>query len=46
MVMTEDGLKDTVGTKYLRIENSVCFLETSVYVVEVPVREHRKLEIK
>ena len=25
MVMTEDGLKDTVGAKYLRMENSVCF---------------------
>ena len=43
--MTEDGLKDTIGAKYLRIENSMCFLENAVYVVEVPVREHEKPEI-
>ena len=25
-VMTEDGLKDTIRAKYLRMENSMCFL--------------------
>ena len=28
MVMTEDGLKDWIGAKYLRMGNSVCFLES------------------
>ena len=46
MVMTEDGLKDVIGAKYLKMANSVCFLETSVYVVEVPVRDHGKPEVK
>merc|ERR1712114_131168 len=46
MVMTEDGLKDAVGAKYLRTANSVCFLESLVYVVEVPVKEHGKPEVK
>ena len=46
MVMTEDGLKDAIGAKYLKMENSVCFLETPVFVVEVPVKGHRRPEIK
>ena len=46
MVTMEDGLKETVGAKYLKVVNSVCFLETSVYVVEVPVKEHGKPEIR
>ena len=46
IMMTEDRLKDIVGAKYLKVANSVCFLETSVYVVEVPVKEHGKPEIK
>ena len=40
-----DGLKDMIGAKYLKMEKSVCFLENSIYVVEVPVREHGKAEI-
>ena len=43
--MKEDGLKDGLGAKYLKMEKSVCFLENSIYVVEVPVREHGKLEV-
>ena len=27
------------------MEKSVCFLENSIYVVEVPVREHGKAEV-
>merc|ERR1712002_800328 len=46
MVMTEDGMKDTIGAKYLKTEKSVCFLESTVYVVEVPVKEHGKPEVK
>ena len=46
MVMTEDGLKDAIGAKYLKVAISVCFLESSVYVVEVQLREHGKPEVK
>ena len=34
-----------IGAKYFKMEKSVCFLESSVYVVEVPVREHGKPEV-
>ena len=34
-----------IGAKYLKMAKSVCFLESSVYVVEVPVREHGKAEV-
>ena len=40
-----EGLKDVIGAKYLKMEKSVCFLENSIYVVEVPVREHGKAEV-
>ena len=43
--MESDGLKDAIGAKYLKMEKSVCFLENSIYVVEVPVREHGKAEV-
>ena len=43
--MTEDGLKDVIGAKYSKMDKSVCFLENSIYVVEVPVREHEKEEM-
>ena len=43
--MKEDGLKDVVGAKYLKMCHNVCFLETAVYSVEVPVREHGKVEV-
>ena len=43
--MKEDGLNDVIGAKYLKMKNSVCFLETSVFVGEVPVREHGRPEI-
>ena len=44
-VMIEDGLRDIIGAKYLKIDESVCFLENSIYVVELPVREHGKPEV-
>ena len=44
-VMTEDGLRDIIGAKYLKMDKSVCFLENSIYVVELPVREHGKPEV-
>merc|ERR1712240_648951 len=40
-----EKLKDVIGAKYLKFEKSVCFLESSVYVVEVLVREHGKAEV-
>ena len=43
--MKEDGLKDVIGAKYLKMAKSVCFLENSIYVVEVLVREHGKPEV-
>ena len=39
-VMTKDGLKDVIGAKYLKMNKNFCFLENSIYVVELPVREH------
>ena len=46
MVMTEFGLKYLIGAKYLKMDKSVCFLENSVYVVEVLVKEHGKPVVK
>ena len=43
--IVEDGLKDVVGAKYLKMCHNVFFLETAVYSVEVPVREHGKVEV-
>ena len=34
-----------MGAKYSKMEKIVCFLENSIYVVEVPVREHGKAEV-
>ena len=38
-------MNDVIGAKYLRMEKSVCFMENSIYVVEVPVKEHGKAEL-
>ena len=40
-----DDLNDGIGAKYLRMQKSVCFMENSIYVVEVPVKEHGKEEV-
>merc|ERR1711955_107833 len=40
-----EKLKDVIGAKYLKMEKSVCLFESSVYVVEVPVRDHGKAEV-
>ncbi len=40
-----DGLNNVIGAKYLRMEKSVCFMENSIYVVEVPVKERGKAEV-
>ena len=38
--------KDVTGAKYLKIENSVSFSETCTYVIELPVSEHGRPEVK
>ena len=42
----EDELKNLIGAKYLKMDKSVCFLENSIYVVEVPVRKAEVMEAK
>ena len=44
-VMTEDGFKDVIGAKYLKMDKSVYFLENLNYVIEVPIREHGKPQV-
>ena len=34
-----------IGAKYLKIDKIVCYLENSIYGVEVPVKDHRKPEV-
>ncbi len=41
----KDLLNDVIGAKYLQVEKSVYFMDHSIFTVEVPVREHGKLEI-
>ena len=41
----EEKNKDTVGAYYLRAENECFDREESVYVVEVPVKEHKSPEV-
>ena len=41
----KDELNDGIGAKYLRMERSVCFMDHSIYLVKVTVREHGKAEI-
>ena len=40
-----DKKKDSVGAFYMRMDKSECFDESSVYVVELPVSEHKRLEV-
>ena len=41
-----DIVKDEIGAKYMQMERSVCFLDNAIFTVEVPVSEHKRLEIK
>merc|ERR1712237_216025 len=41
----KDLLNDVIGAKYLQVEKSVYFMDHSIFTVEVPIREHGKLEI-
>ena len=38
--------KDLIGAKYMQMEHSVCFLVNAVFVMEVPVSEHNRPEVK
>ena len=43
----EEDLKgDTVGAKYLRIVNTVSFLEMFNYTIELPASQHGTPELK
>lgn len=42
----EEEEKDTIGAKYLKVVNSVSFLDISIYTVKLPVSEHGKPEVK
>ena len=37
---------DTIGAKYMMVEQSIFFLENAVFVFEVPVSEHNKPKVK
>ena len=41
-----DVEKDFMGAKYMKMEQSVCFLDNAMYVVEVLVSEHNIVEVK
>ena len=56
-VMLEDGLedvenlladlnKDSIGAKYLKMSNSVSFSDSCSCVIELPVSEHWRPEVK
>ena len=41
-----DVALDTIGTHYLKVENSANFSDLTIYTVELPVSEHGKPEVK
>ena len=43
--LIDDGIKDIVESKFLKIKSNVGFLETPVFVVEVTVKDHDKTEV-
>ena len=42
----ENTTSDNVGTKYLKVINSVSFSDSSIYTVELPFSEHGTPEVK
>ena len=44
-VQRRDLDREKISTHWLKIENSECFDDVAVYMVEVPVREHKKPEV-
>ena len=41
-----DVASDTIGTHYLKVENSANFSDLAIFTVELPVSEHGKPEVK
>ena len=41
-----DVASDTIGTHYLKVENSVNFSDLAIYTMEVTVSEHGKPDVK
>ena len=41
-----DIKSDTIGVDYLKVTNSVAFVDLSIYTVELPVSEHGRPEVK
>ena len=41
-----DVASDTIGTHYLKVENSASFSDLAIYTVELPVSEHGRPEVK
>ena len=44
--LNSDLQKDTVGTYWMKVENSECSDELTTYVVEVPVHQHNRQDVK
>ena len=42
----EDLEGDTIGAKYLRMANTVSFLEMCTYTIKLPVSQHGTPEVK
>ena len=41
-----DKDRDAIGGKYIKMEQTLYFLENAVFAVEVPVSEHNKQEVE
>ena len=37
---------DEIGAKYMQMERSVCFLDNTIFTLEVSVSEHKRPEVK
>ena len=42
---TRELERDRISTFWMRMENTECYDDITVYTVEVPVREHKKVEV-
>ena len=41
-----DKDRDAIGGKYIKMEQTLYFLENAVFAVEVPISEHNKQEVE
>ena len=46
MDILKDEEKDSIGAKYLKVINSVSFLDIANYTVELPISEHGRSEVR